>query len=312
MDNELLEKKTVFYVDQIRNLERGGFEFPVTCEIDPSNRCNLSCSFCMFKDRDQRPIMSWDSYCWLLDQLAEGGTKSITFTGGGEPLMNPKINSMIERADAMGFKLGLVTNGLLLDRIERPEIFMFIRVSLDAGDKPTYYKVKGRNKWNEVISNIQAATLEGAHIGLSFVVTEANKHTVKKAQKVASELKTMYIQFKQDTRVPIYPLNNVPDEDNVINMKRFSAEDTLPCKVAGLIGVVGADEKVYFCCQYRGDERACVGSLRSKPLKEMLESRMGVQPDITKCPRCRYMNYVVSYQRLIKGGLLFFDHKEFL
>ena len=311
MDNELLEKKTVFYVDKIRNVEHGGFEFPVSCEIDPSNICNLDCHFCMFKDRSKTDLMSWDSYCWLLYELAAGGTKSITFTGGGEPLCHPQINFMIEKAVNMGFELGLVTNGALLDKVDNVRAFKFIRVSLDAADYATYLTVKGKPVFKTVVENIRRAVAAGAHVGLSYVVTKINKYGLDEAKALAENLGVMYIQFKPDVRN-----ENVhflaPEGEHVIQMERFYAQDMLPCQIAGLIGIVGADEMLYYCCQYRGNQDFALGKLREAPLKEILLRRNKVRPDVSKCPRCRYMNYAVSYKRLVAGGLLFYDHRAFL
>ena len=40
------------------------------------------------------------------------------FTGGGEPLTHPDAKEIIEYACDCGFSVGLVTNGLLLDKID--------------------------------------------------------------------------------------------------------------------------------------------------------------------------------------------------
>ena len=307
--NKILENKTVFYIDQIRNIENGGFELPVTCEIDPSNACNLSCSFCMYKNRPRNKSLSWDSYCWALDELKSIGVKSITFTGGGEPMMSSRINDMAQRADVMGFELGLITNGTLIHKLQYPEIFKFIRISLDAGNREIYEKVKGKDLFNQVIENIKNTK---ANIGLSFVITDVNKNSMEEAKELAKELGVMYIQFKPDSRYERQIDWNSSFGENAIFTDRYKAEDLLPCKVASLIGVIGADEVVYFCCQYRGNKNFALGKLKEAPLEEIFKRRDKIQPDISKCPQCRYMNYVVSYKEIIKGGLLFFDHRNFL
>ena len=141
-----MHKKILYYVNEIEMLDAGEFVFPITCEIDPSNNCMLNCNFCRFAAFRKRTKINleWEIYITLLSELYSGGTKSVTFTGGGEPLMHPKFNAMATFAKSLGLEVGLVTNGVNLHRLDSPEIFEFIRVSLDAPDSVTYKKVKGK------------------------------------------------------------------------------------------------------------------------------------------------------------------------
>ena len=43
-----MNNKIYYYIDKVEQLEKGNFVGPITCEIDPSNRCNADCNFCMF------------------------------------------------------------------------------------------------------------------------------------------------------------------------------------------------------------------------------------------------------------------------
>ena len=100
-----MDKKINYYLREIDQLQSNEFVFPVTVEIDPSNNCMLDCSFCMYASylKSDRCYLDWKLYVDLLKELRDGGTRSITFTGGGEPLMNKRFNSMVDLSFSNGF-----------------------------------------------------------------------------------------------------------------------------------------------------------------------------------------------------------------
>ena len=310
-----MDEKIFYYIDQVERLIAGEAVMPITCEIDPTNRCQLDCSYCMFKtlrtaDKEDLPI---GIYRHLLLDLRRIGVKSVTFTGGGEPMLHPQFEQMVDWAEQLGFEYGLITNGILLDHIERPDRFKFIRVSLDAGTHETYKKLKRANSFAKVLQNISYARNKGALVGISYVVNEINRNDIEQAQEIATKLEVAYIQFKPawENGEPFSDYE-IPGINNVIDQKRYKAIDRVPCAIAGLIGIVGADARVYYCCQYRGEQRYCLGDLRHATFPQIWERRPVLVPDIERCPNCRYMNYTRAYKNFVKNGTLFVKHKSFL
>lgn len=310
-----MDTKIYYYLDQVEKLRKGEWVPPVTCEIDPSNYCMLSCDFCMYQKylEGDRRHLSYDVYGSLLYELDEIGTKSITFTGGGEPLMNPKINRMIEDAVKMEFEIGLVTNGVLLNNIDNLDKFKFIRVSLDASNPKMYNEVKGTDHFDRVIDNIKMTLEKNKTVGLSYVVNDRNNFDLDKAQKLADELGVAYLQFKPAwMNGKIFDDYEIPGGEKVIKTNRYVANDDLPCLIASLIGVVGADGEVYFCCQHRGESKFSLGSLYIDKFETIWKRRFDLHPNISKCPMCRYMNYAEEYRKILEKGTLFFEHRNFL
>jgi len=310
-----MDTKIYYYLDQVERLRKGEMVPPVTCEIDPSNYCMLSCDFCMYQkylEQDRRNL-SYDIYESLLYELNEIGTKSITFTGGGEPLMHPKINRMIEDALKLDFEIGLVTNGVLLDKIDNLDKFEFIRVSLDASNAEMYKDVKGSDHFLKVLDNIKMTLKKNKTVGLSYVISDRNNVYLDVAEELADDLGVAYIQFKPawiDGKVfDDYTLSN---GKNVIETSRYVAKDNLPCLISSLIGVVGADGEVYFCCQHRGDPEFALGSLYVDRFETIWKRRLDIKPDISSCPMCRYQNYAKAYNDIVEKGTLFFKHRNFL
>ena len=201
-----MEKKIYYYLDKVESLIDGKPEMPVTVEVDPSNRCQLDCEYCMFKvlrrkknnmgGEIENPDLPLDLYRHLLLDLKMIGVKSVTFTGGGEPLLNPDFNEMANLAYSHGFEIGLITNGMKLNEVERLDRYKFIRVSLDAGTKEVYKKLKRANAFDTVLENLYLARKTTPVLGISYVVNETNKKDIKRAAALANKLEVNYIQFK--------------------------------------------------------------------------------------------------------------------
>lgn len=308
-----MDNKIYYYLDQLEKLERGEYVPPITVEIDPSNKCMLKCEFCMFENYREcnNEVLDFEIYTSLLHELQ--GTKSITFTGGGEPLMNPDFNKMVRLAKNWGFQVGLVTNGILLDRVETPEDFLFIRVSLDAHNKEDYKKVKGVDYFDIVIENIKNTLKRNKTVGLSYVVCPDNNKDLQKAEDLANELCVAYLQIKPAyINGDIYSDFEYPDGRTIIGTNRHEPTDNTPCTIASLVGIVGADANVYFCCQHRGVDKFNLGNLKENSFTELWKKRLLLKPDVSFCPSCRYMNYTRAYKSILEDGDLFFQHRYFL
>jgi len=311
-----MENKIIYYMNEILDIKKGKDVYPITCEIDPSNACNLNCSFCMYAKglRKNRDILSWEIYRNLITELKILKVRSISFTGGGEPLMNPRFNDMVSKAYSLGFEIGLITNGTFLHKVENLDQFKFIRISLDAYDEESYYKIKGKDLFNEVINNIREAANGGkTDIGISYVVCKENANGIQEIQETLKESGIKYIQFKPAwVNGGKFELPEDINGDKTIVTDRYVAKDNLPCLIAGLIGIVGADSKVYFCCQYRLNEKFCLGSLAEDSFWDLWKKRKEIMPDTSKCPQCRYQNYAEAFLEFSKSKYTFLQHKNFL
>ena len=313
-----MERKILLYTEKVQSIIKGDSVWPVTCEIDPSNVCNLSCEFCMYKDmiKQDQNFLSFELCRNLLYELANNGIKSITFTGDGEPLMHPDFNRMSGLALDLGFKVGLITNGTRLDQIKQSLQFTFIRVSLDAHDSETYKKVKGKDYFSKVCHNIKNLTEQGVVVGLSYVVYQTNVHGIVEAKDLSKRLGASYIQFKP-AWLGTGPFKDfeILEEKGIIRTDRYIAKDKIPCSIAGLIGIIGADGNYYFCCQYRGNSLFSLGDLKTEKISAIINSerrqRRMETIDLKECPQCRYMNYANQFYNFQNGSLIS-KHRHFL
>ena len=82
------------HIDRLAAIREGQQPAPVNVEIDLSNRCQMGCSFCAFaythskgplakrNTHDTGDLMDTNLAMQIIDQLAEAGVRSITWSGG--------------------------------------------------------------------------------------------------------------------------------------------------------------------------------------------------------------------------------------
>ncbi len=85
---------------------------PLLVHLIPMRRCNLACGYCNEYDAVSKPV-PLEAMIERVDLLAGLGTAMITVSGG-EPLMHPELEAMVERMRERGIVASLITNGYLL------------------------------------------------------------------------------------------------------------------------------------------------------------------------------------------------------
>ncbi len=92
---------------------------PIDVHLIPIRRCNLACAYCNEYDDYSKPVPTAEMIR-RVDRLASLGTNIITISGG-EPMLHPELEEIIQRVRHHGMIAGLITNGYLLtvDRIRR-------------------------------------------------------------------------------------------------------------------------------------------------------------------------------------------------
>ena len=324
--------KILNHQDSLNAILKGWNPPPVSCEIDPSNLCNHNCIWCMYYEfKDTKRLMLSEKIMFdLINELTEGGVKSVTFTGGGEPLTNPGTMKAMWRANELGLEVGLVTNGGLLT----PEICetiietcKFVRISLDAAKTETHncvHRPKDLSKDNfgeiikhiKILANLRNKTNSDLTIGVAFLVHPKNYTEIYDAANIAKKCGADYIQIR-----PVF----VQGRDMLINVQglvkelmarameltndRFQVFPILhrfdemakvertftQCLGHALLGVVGADANMYLCCQLRGESEFSFGSLKQESFFEIWRGKKRQEVikriDLERCPPCRYTKY---------------------
>ena len=142
-------------------------------------RCNLTCKHCYATsaDKDFPGELSTAEVFDVMEDLKAYGVP-VLILSGGEPLMRPDIFEISRRAKAMGFYVGLSTNGTLIsgDNIEQigKVGYDYVGVSLD-GMREVHDRFRRRiGAFDESLRGIRLCRAAGIKVGLRFTLTQDN------------------------------------------------------------------------------------------------------------------------------------------
>ena len=174
--------------------------------VEVTNKCNLNCGTCMRNVWDvEYGHMRVDVFEQLLGGLENCQEKPEIFIGGyGEPLSHPNILRLIEQAKGRGFRVIMITNGVLLTQaVARRLIDLkldMLWVSLDGASAKCYADVRLGDMLPVVLSNlVNLRSLKYQQFGLSiwngfprlgiaFVAMKRNIHDLGEVIRMGSRL----------------------------------------------------------------------------------------------------------------------------
>ncbi len=142
-------------------------------------RCNLTCKHCYATsaDKDFPGELSTPQVYAVMDDLKDYGVP-VLILSGGEPLMRSDIFDISLRAKAMGFYVGLSSNGTLISRENIAQIvevgYDYVGVSLD-GMRETHDRFRRRQgAFDEALAGIRLCLDAGIKVGMRFTLTRDN------------------------------------------------------------------------------------------------------------------------------------------
>lgn len=142
-------------------------------------RCNLACKHCysISADHDFPGELGTDEIFGVMDDLKRFGVP-VLILSGGEPLLRPDIFEISARAKAMGFYVGLSSNGTLIERnnIERiADIgYDYVGISLD-GIGATHDRFRRKDgAFDASLRGIRLCRDVGIKVGVRFTMTKDN------------------------------------------------------------------------------------------------------------------------------------------
>jgi radical SAM protein with 4Fe4S-binding SPASM domain len=150
------DKNRVFLADVVP------LEAPFSIAIASSQKCNFRCNYCAqslgLEEKKSHGyndvLMEWNTFLKIVEQLKEFGRpmKRISFTGLGEPLVNPETPDMVKMLQEEKLaetQVDLYTNGYLLDeKMTRRLVdakLTRLRISLQGLSSEQYQKNAGAN-----------------------------------------------------------------------------------------------------------------------------------------------------------------------
>jgi len=131
---------------------------PVCLYLEVTNRCNLLCETCprTFEELEPPADMSWELFTHIVDQVPN--IARVVLHGVGEPMLVKHLPRMVRYLKDRGTYVLFNTNGTLM----QPKKFQSIidtgldelRVSLDAADRESYARVRGKDFFNRIVRDV--------------------------------------------------------------------------------------------------------------------------------------------------------------
>ena len=176
-------------------------------QVEAAFACNLRCVMCpwreMAKGATNQGIMTQEIWQSIQPYLPEA--QSVDFTGGGEPLLQPRLAQWIAEARAAGCETGFLSNGLLLNQEKLEKILEaginWICISMDGANAEIYNKIRVGSNFERVCQNVaNIARLRDDNqpkTMINFVLMDMNFHQVEEIVRLAARLGVDQVNFKQ-------------------------------------------------------------------------------------------------------------------
>lgn len=186
---------------------------PIVVDLDPTTFCDLACPECISSGVLNKGQFDKERVVELTKELVLSGVQAVVLIGGGEPLMHKSIGAIIEILHKAGIKIGLVSNGTLIDRYLQPlsQMLDWVRISMDAGSQEVYdrYRPSGRKQsvFPKIIANMrQLAASKKGILGYSYLLMyrlddkgkliDSNYLDVLNAAQLAKDIGCDYFEVK--------------------------------------------------------------------------------------------------------------------
>lgn len=201
--NPFNSDKLLSQVYKWKQIKRGSeIPPPTTISVDPINCCDLNCNFCNadFILKKNHNKLEKEVLDEISEFLPKWGVETICIGGGGESLLNNSVGNFISNCVKNNLGVGVVTNGTNIhNHLEGLVDCTWVGVSIDAGTRKTYFKLKGRDKFFDVLSNIESLVNksrnnelgklgQGYGVSYKYLLHPNNVGEVYEATKIAKDI----------------------------------------------------------------------------------------------------------------------------
>jgi MoaA/NifB/PqqE/SkfB family radical SAM enzyme len=212
----------------VRNFALNKFtehKVPYSAQIELTLRCNATCPFCSFPLLPQtlsKNEMTTNQVKFIIDQIAQLGVNSLSFTGG-EPTLRTDLPELIYYTGVVhDFINGIATNGYLIPKLFREngklEGLDYILLSLDYPNPDLHNKMRGIKVFDKVLETIDLATKRDIKVIISTVVMKDNLYLLDEICELAEKLNCPIELFPCENIIREFIGNkyNIPNIENLI------------------------------------------------------------------------------------------------
>jgi MoaA/NifB/PqqE/SkfB family radical SAM enzyme len=289
-------------------------DHPLIAHIIPTRRCNLACAYCNEYDSSSAPVPT-ALLIERLDRLADLGTSVITISGG-EPLLHPELEKVVEHTRHRGMIASLITNGYLLSReriralnqaglehlqisIDNLEPDAVSKKSLRVLDKKLGYlseladfKININSVLGSGIRNPEDALIIGKRaVELGFTCTVGIIHNGKGRLRPLGEREAEIFRELQTMGKRGYPRINRYFQENLARGK----PNNWSCRAGARYLYICENGLVHYCSQQRGYPAIPLSDYTVHDIRREYRTRKGCAPYCTVS--CVHQASIVDFWR---------------
>ena len=177
--------------------------------------CNQRCIMCVPNFQHRKDVLPFEDFVAIFEQL-RGVAEHITLIGG-ETLMYPQIEEVLELLAQQAIEVTTITNATMLTGNVVQRLLALhaldLRCSVDAATAATYREVRGTDTFERVAANLRsfAAAIRGRphhRMVLNYVVMRRNLQDVVPFVAFARELDVALVAFQPVRHVASWQENN--------------------------------------------------------------------------------------------------------
>jgi len=263
---------------------------PITVSVDPSNLCNCKCLYCNAEfvlNKHRGEMLSYEYLMALASFFSNWEIRGVCLGGGGEALCNPHTGKFIEELHNYDIGVGIVSNGILIDKHPELEYLDWIGVSVDAATMKTWGLVHGAKPdlFLRVMHNMEKLVKKGVHVTYKYLVRPEAVHEVYDAIIVARGMGITNFHIRPGANPWFEDVHKefFTDEDvkSVHEQLALAKENFPEMNIIGVFNKVGshwqvehpfntchavlatcvfqANKKIGFCCDNRGNPDLEIG-----------------------------------------------------
>ena len=317
--NKYSDYKIFHFPQKLNSFVAGEVKAPLYVRIKPINLCNHGCFFCVYstgfrvkdggdeehiisgmhEDMKEDDIIPKEKMIEILNDLANMGTKAITWSGGGEPLMHPDIIEFMRLTLDLKMDLSIITNGQNLAK-ERAEVLGYakwVRVSMDytTPEEMKRFRNVPEKSFVSVINNIaNFAKIKqpDCDLAVNYIVHRSNYKNLGVFTQLLKDsgvenvrYSPMYVPdfynyhelIQKEVNEQLQKVQALCDDKFTVNStynitpgsSHSHTRSYNRCFIMQTVPVIGADLNVYACHNKAYDKTGCIGSIKDMRFPEL-------------------------------------------
>ncbi len=257
-----------------------------------TTRCNFKCKHCLRGYYDNQYDLSLTLVKKALEEAKELGFKHIALTGG-EPVLYPEFNKIVDYICKLGFTWSIVSNGSLYKKYDKlidkhKDKLKFLSLSLDGGTEKTHDYIRQKGSFKKVCEATAHYLEKGVFVRVAYTVNSKNLEEIPDFVKLTLNLGVKAIKFggiipadynsellltwSQKTTAFKY-INELKKKeiipvDHATSLYTYKNEDNFCGNIDDHEPAINAYGEYIFCCDTIG-QGAVLGTLKEESFSDL-------------------------------------------